>query len=224
MSEQVCQQLERITSLNKEKEELQQMVETCKEREEHLLKVQRQSEISADSLTSKIQQLTKTLNSVSCEKDQLLAESNRHSLQLQEQISSVNHEKDELVFEEVLQSKQRDQLKTELQRNSEMCVETKAKLEDALEQLKQRNLNNMSIQVNTVGIAERVADNSLTEKTLKIKAMKVKIQKLENVINEVGDSVKERDEKISKLQAQMRIRTETSELTQLQAKLNEMDN
>ncbi|NXY33539.1 CENPE protein, partial [Pomatorhinus ruficollis] len=36
MNEQVCQQLERITSLNKERDELQQMVEACKEREEHL--------------------------------------------------------------------------------------------------------------------------------------------------------------------------------------------
>ncbi|XP_041280475.1 centromere-associated protein E [Onychostruthus taczanowskii] len=171
MSEQVCQQLERITSLNKEKDELQQMVETCKEREEHLLKVQRQSETLADSLTSKIQQLTEALNSVSCEKDQLLAESTSHSLQLQEQISSVNREKDEL--QKLLQDVrfERDQLKTELQRNSEMCFETKAKLEDALEQLKQRNLNNMSIQVNPVDIAEQVADNSLTEKTLKIKEL-----------------------------------------------------
>ncbi|XP_053797476.1 centromere-associated protein E [Vidua chalybeata] len=171
MSEQVCQQLERITLLNKEKDELQQMVETCKEREEHLLQVQRQSEILKDSLTSKIHQLTETLNSVSCEKDQLLAERTSHSLQLKEQISSVNHEKDEL--EKLLQvvKSERDQLKTELQRNSEMCVETKAKLEDALEQLKQRNLNNMSIQVNPVDIAKQVADGNLKEKTLKIKEL-----------------------------------------------------
>lgn len=54
--------------------------------------------------------------------------------------------------------------------------------------------------------------------------MEVKIQKLENVIYEVGESVKEKEDKISKLQAQIRIRTETSELTQLQAKLNEMGN
>ncbi|XP_053830940.1 centromere-associated protein E [Vidua macroura] len=171
MSEQVCQQLERITLLNKEKDELQQMVETCKEREEHLLQVQRQSEILKDSLTSKIHQLTETLNSVSCEKDQLLAERTSHSLQLKEQISSVNHEKDEL--EKLLQvvKSERDQLKTELQRNSEMCVETKAKLEDALEQLKQRNLSNMSIQVNPVDIAKQVADGNLKEKTLKIKEL-----------------------------------------------------
>lgn len=57
MNEQVCQQLERITSLNKERDELQQMVETCKEREEHLLNVQRQSEILKDSLTSKVRSL-----------------------------------------------------------------------------------------------------------------------------------------------------------------------
>ncbi|NWV74730.1 CENPE protein, partial [Dasyornis broadbenti] len=35
-NEQVCEQLEKITSLSKEKDELQQLVETCKEREEHL--------------------------------------------------------------------------------------------------------------------------------------------------------------------------------------------
>ncbi|XP_041571843.2 centromere-associated protein E isoform X2 [Taeniopygia guttata] len=169
MSEQVCQQLESITLLNKEKDELQQMVETCKEREEHLLKVQRQAEILKDSLTSKIQQLSETLNSVSCEKDQLLAERTSLSLQLKEQISSVNHEKDEL--EKLLQDvrSERDQLKTELQRNSEMCVETKAKLEDALEQLKQRNLD--SILVDPVDIAKEVADDNLKEKTLKIKEL-----------------------------------------------------
>ncbi|XP_030803049.1 centromere-associated protein E isoform X1 [Camarhynchus parvulus] len=167
----MSEQLERITSLNKEKDELQHMVETCREREEHLLKVQRQAEILKDSLTNKIQQLTETLNIVSCEKDQLLAERNNHSLQLKEQISSLNQEKDEL--QKFLQDarSERDQLKTELQRNSEMCVETKAKLEDALEQLKQRNLNNMSIQVNPVDIAEQAANDSLTEITLKIKEL-----------------------------------------------------
>ncbi|KAM3672268.1 centromere-associated protein E isoform 3-T3 [Ammospiza maritima maritima] len=167
----MSEQLERITSLNKEKDELQHMVETCKEREEHLLKVQRQSETLKDSLTNQIQQLTKTLNSISCEKDQLLAERTNHSLQLKEQISSVSQEKDEL--QKLLQDvrSERDQLKTELQRSSEMCVETKAKLEDALEQMKQRNLNNMSIQVNPMDIAEQVANDSLTDKTLKIKEL-----------------------------------------------------
>ncbi|XP_057880641.1 centromere-associated protein E [Melospiza georgiana] len=167
----MSEQLERITSLNKEKDELQHMVETCKEREEHLLQVQRQSETLKDSLTNKIQQLTETLNSVSCEKDHLLAERTNLSLQLKEQISSVSQEKDEL--QKLLQDvrSERDQLKTELQRNSEMYVETKAKLEDALEQMKQRNLNNMSIQVNPVDIAEQVANDSLTDKTLKIKEL-----------------------------------------------------
>ncbi|XP_039237441.1 centromere-associated protein E isoform X2 [Pipra filicauda] len=207
MNEQVCQQLEKITVLSKEKDELQQMVETCKEREEHLLKVQRRSEILEDSLTSKIQQLTDTLNSVSCEKDQLLAERTSHSFQLREQIASVNREKDELQkllqeqiasvnrekdeLQKLLQEQiasvnrekdelqkllqdvrtERDQLKTELQRNCEMCVETNAKLERALDQLKQRNLNDMSIQVNSVVIAEQVADDSLKEKSLNIKEL-----------------------------------------------------
>ncbi|NXF53231.1 CENPE protein, partial [Oceanites oceanicus] len=143
----------------------------AEEREEHLLKVQRRSEILEDSLTNKIQQLTEMLNSVSCEKDQLLAEKTSHSLQLKEQISSVNREKDEL--QKLLQDvrSERDQLKTELQKNSEMCVETNAKLECALDQLKQRNLNDVSIQVNPLDNAEQMVDDSLKEKTLKIKEL-----------------------------------------------------
>jgi len=53
--------------------------------------------------------------------------------------------------------------------------------------------------------------------------MEVKIQKLENVISEVGKNVKEKDDCIYKLQAQIRVKTATSELTQLQAKLNETE-
>ncbi|NXE73471.1 CENPE protein, partial [Cochlearius cochlearius] len=143
----------------------------AEEREEHLLKVQRRSEILEDSLTNKIQQLTETLNSVSCEKDQLLAERTSHSFQLEEQISSINREKDEL--RKLLQDvrSERDQLKIELQKNSEMCIETNAKLECALDQLKQRNLNDMSVQVNVLDNAEQMVDNSLKEKTLEIKEL-----------------------------------------------------
>ncbi|XP_009472953.1 PREDICTED: LOW QUALITY PROTEIN: centromere-associated protein E [Nipponia nippon] len=127
----------------------------AEEREENLLKVQRRSEILEDSLTNKIQQLTEMLNSISCEKDQLLAERTSHSLQkLLQDVTS-----------------ERDQLKAELQKNSEMCGETNAKLECALDQLKQRNLNDMSIQVNPLDNAEQMADDSLKEKTLKIKEL-----------------------------------------------------
>ncbi|XP_074946836.1 centromere-associated protein E isoform X2 [Phalacrocorax aristotelis] len=143
----------------------------AKEREEHLLKVQRRSEILEDSLTNKIQQLTETLNTISHEKDQLLAETTSHSLQLKEQISSINQEKDEL--QKLLQDarSERDQLKTELQKNSEMCVETNAKLECALDQLKQKNLNDMAIQVNPLDNTKQMFDDSLKQKTLKIKEL-----------------------------------------------------
>ncbi|KAF1527623.1 Centromere-associated protein E, partial [Eudyptes sclateri] len=151
----------------------------AEEREDHLLKVQRRSEILEDSLTNKIQQLTETLNSVSCEKDQLLAERTSHSFQLKEQISSINREKDEL--QKLLQDvrSERDQLKTELQKNSETCVETNAKLECALDQLKQRNLNDMSVQVNPLNNAEQMVDDSLKEKTLKIKELLEKFPNME---------------------------------------------
>ncbi|XP_069711661.1 centromere-associated protein E isoform X2 [Phaenicophaeus curvirostris] len=149
----------------------------AEEREKHLLKVQRQSDILEDSLTSKIQQLTEMLNIISCEKDQLLAESISHSSQHKEQISSINQEKDEL--QKLLQDvrSERDQLKTELQKNSEMYVETNAKLESALEQLKQRSLNDMSIQVDLLGNAEQMFDDSLKE-NLTIKEL---LEKLPNI-------------------------------------------
>ncbi|KAK2546150.1 hypothetical protein Q9966_000619 [Columba livia] len=151
----------------------------AEEREERLLKVQRQSETLEDSLTNKIQQLTERLNTVSCEKDQLLAESTSHSFQLKEQISSINQEKDELqrLLRDV--RSERDQLKTELQKNSEMYVETKAKLECALEQLKQRSLNDVSIQVNALDNAEQMVDDSLKETTLKIKELLDKFPNIE---------------------------------------------
>ncbi|NXJ98678.1 CENPE protein, partial [Corythaixoides concolor] len=150
----------------------------AEEREEHLVKVQRRSEILEDSLTNKIQQLTEMLNSISCEKDQLLAERTSHSFQLKEQISSINHEKDEL--QKLLQDirSERDQLKTELHKKSEMYDETNAKLECALNQVKQRSLNDMSIQVNSLDNAEQMLDDSLKEKTLKIKEL---LEKFPNI-------------------------------------------
>ncbi|XP_010014100.1 PREDICTED: centromere-associated protein E, partial [Nestor notabilis] len=139
----------------------------AEEREEHLSKVQRRSEIVEDCLTSKLQQLTEMLNSVSCEKDQLLAERTSHSSQLKEEISVINQEKDEL--QKLLQDvrSERDQLKEELQKNSEKWAETNAKLECTLDQLKQRNLNDMSIQV-SLDNAEEMVDDRLKETNFKI--------------------------------------------------------
>ncbi|XP_030305811.1 centromere-associated protein E [Calypte anna] len=150
--------------LNKEKVK-------AEEREETLLKMQRRSGILEDSLTNRIQQLTEMLNSVSSEKDQLLAERTSHSSQLQEQISLINQEKEDIhkLLQEAIS--ERDQLKTELQKNSEMCLETNAKLEHALEQLKQRNLSDMSVQVNLLDNAPQMIDDTLKDKTLKIEEL-----------------------------------------------------
>ncbi|NXJ81092.1 CENPE protein, partial [Trogon melanurus] len=171
LQESIDKILETEKELKWQKELLSNEKIKAEEREEHLVKVQRRSEIVEDSLTNKIQQITEMLNSVSCEKDQLLAERTSRYLQLEEQISSINQEKDELqkLLEDV--RSERDQLKTELQKNSEMCVETNAKLECALDQLKQRNVNDIPIQVHLLDNAEQVADDSLKEKNLEIKEL-----------------------------------------------------
>lgn len=54
-------------------------------------------------------------------------------------------------------------------------------------------------------------------------AMEVKIQKLENIINEAEKNVREKDDRINKLQAQIKVKAATSELTQLKDKLNETE-
>lgn len=53
--------------------------------------------------------------------------------------------------------------------------------------------------------------------------MEVKIQKLENIVKEAEKNVREKDDRINQLQAQMRVKAATSELTQLEAKLNETE-
>ncbi|XP_010138466.1 PREDICTED: centromere-associated protein E-like, partial [Buceros rhinoceros silvestris] len=178
LQESVDKILETEKELKQQQELLSNEKVKAEETEERLLKVQRQSDILEDSLRNKVQQLTEMLNSISCEKDQLLAERTSHSLQLTEKISSINQEKDEL--QKLLQDvrSERDQLKTELQKNSEMYVETNAKLECALNQLKLRNLNDISIQVNLEDNAEEMVDVSLKEKTLKIKEL---LEKFPNI-------------------------------------------
>uniref|UniRef100_A0A8C6IS92 Uncharacterized protein n=1 Tax=Melopsittacus undulatus TaxID=13146 RepID=A0A8C6IS92_MELUD len=162
---------ERILETEKELKWQQELLSNEKtkaeEREEYLSKIQRRSEIVEDCLTSKLQQLTEVLNNVSCEKDQLLAEKSSHSSQLKEEISVINQEKEELQKHLQDVRSERDQLKEELQKNSEKCAETNAKLECALDQLKQRNLNDMSVQVD-LDNAEQMAEDRLKEMNFKI--------------------------------------------------------
>ncbi|NWX86261.1 CENPE protein, partial [Nothoprocta pentlandii] len=171
LHESIEKALETEKELKQQQELFNKEKSKAEKREEQLLKVQRRSEILEDSLTNKIQQLTETLNTVSCQKDQLVAERTHHDFQLQEQISSINQEKDELqkLLQEV--KSERDVLKIESQKNSEMLIETTAKLDCALNQLKQKNLHDLSVQVNTLDSAEQTCDGSLEEKKVKIKEL-----------------------------------------------------
>ncbi|KAM4672946.1 centromere-associated protein E [Amazona ochrocephala] len=178
-----CQESkERILEIEKELEWQQGLLSNEKikaeEREKHLSKIQRRSEIVEDCLTSKVQQLTEMLNNISREKDQLLAERTSHSSQLKEEISIINQEKEEL--QKLLQDvrSERDQLKEELQKNSEKCAETNAKLECALDQLKQRNLNDISVQVG-MDNAEQMVDDRLKETNFKIMELLEKFPTME---------------------------------------------
>nr|XP_042715901.1 centromere-associated protein E isoform X2 [Chrysemys picta bellii] len=157
------QQLEeQSSSLKAERDKLQHMLETVRAEKNKL-------EVDLHGSIEKVNQLTEELNSVSHERHQLVAERTNHYLQLQEQISSINQEKDEL--QQILEGvkSERDLLKTELQKNIDMCTETNAKLKCALDELKQKNLNDVAVQANQPDDTKlRHADN------MKAKALEVK--------------------------------------------------
>ncbi|KAM6429390.1 centromere-associated protein E [Rhynochetos jubatus] len=107
-------------------------------------------------------------------------------------------------------------------------VELKQRKEKSEELLRELNTLKEQAAPGGSGSLALEEENSRLRSQLKaaerdIQATEVQIQKLENVIHEVGQNVKERDERINKLQAQIRTRTETSELTQLRDKLNETE-
>ncbi|XP_019408168.1 PREDICTED: centromere-associated protein E-like [Crocodylus porosus] len=126
-----------------------------------------------------IHQVTDALTNISSERDQLLAEKNNISLKLQEQISSMNQEKDELqkILEGI--TSERDQLKTDLQKAINMCNETNEKLELALDELKQKKLNDVAVQSNLPDNEEQIHSDSLDAKALEVKLLLEKFPKME---------------------------------------------
>ncbi|XP_042715901.2 centromere-associated protein E isoform X3 [Chrysemys picta bellii] len=161
-NERIQQLEEQSSSLKAERDKLQHMLETVRAEKNKL-------EVDLHGSIEKVNQLTEALNSVSHERHQLVAERTNHYLQLQEQISSINQEKDEL--QQILEGvkSERDLLKTELQKNIDMCTETNAKLKCALDELKQKNLNDVAVQANQPDDTKlRHADN------MKAKALEVK--------------------------------------------------
>ncbi|XP_034628454.1 centromere-associated protein E [Trachemys scripta elegans] len=161
-NERIQQLEEQSSSLKAERDKLQHMLETVRAEKNKL-------EVDLHGSIEKVNQLTEELNSVSHERHQLVAERTNHYLQLQEQISSINQEKDEL--QQILEGvkSERDLLKTELQKNIDMCTETNAKLKCALDELKQKNLNDVAVQANQPDDTKlRHADN------MKAKALEVK--------------------------------------------------
>ncbi|XP_059578334.1 centromere-associated protein E isoform X3 [Alligator mississippiensis] len=181
--EETTQLQEKILETQKELKQHQELINNEKNkaegREAELLKVQRQSEFLEAGLKDKIHLLTDALTNISCERDQLLAEKNNISLKLQEQISSMNQEKDELqkILEGI--TSERDQLKTDLQKAINMCNETNEKLELALDQLKQKKLNDVAVQSNLPDNEEQIHSDSLEAKALEVKLLLEKFPKME---------------------------------------------
>ncbi|KAM7168718.1 centromere-associated protein E isoform 1-T1 [Macrochelys suwanniensis] len=171
-NERIQQLEEQSSSLTAEREKLQHMLETVRAEKNKL-------EVDLHESIEKVNQLTEALNSVLHERHQLVAESTNHHLQLQDQISSINQEKDEL--QQILEGvkSERDLLKTELQKNIDMCTETNAKLECALDELKQKNLNDVAVQATQSDDTELRHEDSMKAKTLEVKELLEKFLMME---------------------------------------------
>ncbi|XP_039397723.1 centromere-associated protein E isoform X2 [Mauremys reevesii] len=171
-NERVQQLEEQSSSLTAERDKLQHMLETVRAEKNKL-------EVDLQGSIEKVNQLTEALNSVSHERHQLVAERTNHYLQLQEQISSINQEKDEL--QQILEGvkSERDLLKTELQKNIDMCTETNAKLKCALDELKQKNLNDVAVQANQPDDTELRHADSIKAKALEVKGLLEKFLMME---------------------------------------------
>ncbi|KAM9142729.1 centromere-associated protein E [Pangshura tecta] len=171
-NERIQQLEEQSSSLTAERDKLQHMLETVRAEKNKL-------EADLHGSIEKVNQLTEALNSVSHERRQLVAERTNHYLQLQEQISSINQEKDEL--QQILEGvkSERDLLKTELQKNIDMCTETNAKLKCALDELKQKNLNDVAVQANQPDDTELRHADSIKAKALEVKGLLEKFLMME---------------------------------------------
>ncbi|XP_074848090.1 centromere-associated protein E [Carettochelys insculpta] len=166
------QQLEgQTSSLTEERDQLQKMLETVQAEKNKV-------EMDLHESIEKVHQLTDALNSVLHEKQQLVAEKTEY-LQLQEQIVSINQEKNELQqIIECIKS-ERDLLKTELQTKIDVCTDTNAKLECALRELKQKNLNDVVVQANQPDGAELSQAESMKAKALEVKELLEKFRTME---------------------------------------------
>ncbi|XP_030420326.1 centromere-associated protein E isoform X1 [Gopherus evgoodei] len=171
-NERIQQLEEQSSSLTVERDKLQYMLETVRAEKNKL-------EVDLYGSIKKVNQLTEALNSVSHERHQLVTERTNHYLQLQEQISSINQEKDEL--QQILEGvkSERDLLKTELKKNIDMCTETNAKLKCALDELKQKNLNDVAVQANQPDDTELRHADSMKAKALEVKGLLEKFLMME---------------------------------------------
>ncbi|XP_043369163.1 centromere-associated protein E isoform X3 [Dermochelys coriacea] len=171
-NERIQQLEEQSSSLTAERDKLEHMLETVRAEKNKL-------EVDLHESNEKVNQLTEALNSVLHERHQLVAERTNHYLRLQDQISSINQEKDEL--QQILEGvkSERDLLKTELQKNIDMSIETNGKLECALDELKQKKLNDVAVQAKQPDDTELRHADSMKAKALEVKELLEKFLMME---------------------------------------------
>ncbi|XP_062992506.1 centromere-associated protein E [Elgaria multicarinata webbii] len=126
------------------------------------------------------------------------------------------------------------QARSELEtRNAEYCRETEAALEACREQTKELllELNTLEEKQKPCGLANLALEEENYQLGNKLKAteqdrqnLKLRIQELENVSNEAGRNLQEKEKRIAILEMELKVRSSRSEVAKLQAALDEKEN
>ncbi|XP_053113451.1 centromere-associated protein E isoform X2 [Hemicordylus capensis] len=126
------------------------------------------------------------------------------------------------------------QAKSELEsKNADYCRETEAALKTCKERTREllQKLNSLKEQQTPCGIANLALEeenyklgNELKASQQGIKALKLKIQELENVANEALRNLQEKEKRIAMLENELKVRASKSEIVQLKTTLEEKEN
>uniref|UniRef100_A0A452GUH1 Centromere-associated protein E n=1 Tax=Gopherus agassizii TaxID=38772 RepID=A0A452GUH1_9SAUR len=238
---------EQISSINQEKDELQQILEGVKS-ERDLLKTELQKNIDMFLFSRVCQKKAEYYTTINNHEMDLLDEKRKQE-ELLSQIRCLKKTclkqdetaSQELNFHELQQRldlhiehilRDMSEIETELLSIEAELQQEESARKEALQFLETCSGNHCDVEKFKDGIKQ---DNERLLQVIKfwtpkvkvkvpaITIMKTTIQKLENAVNEARKNVKEKEERIVMLQTEIKMKAAASELNQLQAKLNETE-
>ncbi|GAA6089757.1 centromere-associated protein E isoform X1 [Tachysurus ichikawai] len=183
--------------------------------------------MSLEEAVQKAAQLDKELQSLRCEREQLLGEKSEGTHYQEEleslraAVSSVTEERNQL--QEILQGlrEERSQLKRDLEESNDMMIETQAELRSALANIKELEKNMCELEVQKTQLESKVSQTDSSDEN-KLVELKIQIDRLNKELQAVNEekqrrlSEKAQDRSAEELE---RVRATVSSLTEEQDRL-----